>query len=199
MQLTHVRGLAFAVCRERGMSSMLDTGAVLIDAATSPDRADEALSTLAPLIPGLHYFRWDRASSMQSRGTAGHWKLRLCRLRKGHIPSGSGAMYPKGLFEKAPYQALYPCPPFTCAALVPHRPQRFNPVDERYGMELDCVDPQQWAALQVRMHGALALKPCPAVIAASTAACGLAGCQLAPTPAVASAPHCVFRFYLTGL
>ncbi len=40
------------------MSSMLDTGAVLIDAATSPDRADEALSTLAPLIPGLHYFRW---------------------------------------------------------------------------------------------------------------------------------------------
>ncbi|KXZ56156.1 hypothetical protein GPECTOR_1g133 [Gonium pectorale] len=51
-------GAAPSVRRERGAHAVLDTGAVLVDAATSPDRADEALSTLLPLVPGLRYFRF---------------------------------------------------------------------------------------------------------------------------------------------
>ncbi|GFR41419.1 hypothetical protein Agub_g2103, partial [Astrephomene gubernaculifera] len=51
-------GTAPSVRRERGAHAVLDTGAVLVDAATSPDRADEALSTLLPLVPGVRYFRF---------------------------------------------------------------------------------------------------------------------------------------------
>ncbi|KAG2497865.1 hypothetical protein HYH03_004131 [Edaphochlamys debaryana] len=51
-------GAAPTVRRERGAHAVLDTGAVLVDAATSPDRADEALSTLLPLVPGARYFRF---------------------------------------------------------------------------------------------------------------------------------------------
>ena len=40
------------------ISSVMDTGLVLMDAATSPDRADEALSVLMPLVPGARYFRY---------------------------------------------------------------------------------------------------------------------------------------------
>ncbi|KAG2446236.1 hypothetical protein HXX76_000828 [Chlamydomonas incerta] len=51
-------GAAPSVRREKGAHAMLDTGAVLVDAATSPDRADEALSVLLPLVPGCRYFRF---------------------------------------------------------------------------------------------------------------------------------------------
>ncbi|GLI68628.1 hypothetical protein VaNZ11_013106, partial [Volvox africanus] len=51
-------GTAPPVRRERGAHAVLDTGAVLVDAATSPDRADEALATLLPLVPGARYFRF---------------------------------------------------------------------------------------------------------------------------------------------
>lgn len=43
--------------RDRGMSSVMDTGAVLIEAASSAERAHEALSTVLPMVPGLKYFR----------------------------------------------------------------------------------------------------------------------------------------------
>ncbi|KAM3362609.1 phospholipase A I [Capsicum galapagoense] len=59
----------------------LDTGQVLIESACSTDRVEEALSTLLPLLPDVHYFR-------------------------------------------------------------------FNPVDERCGMELDETDPAVWLKLE---------------------------------------------------
>ncbi|KFK43435.1 hypothetical protein AALP_AA1G125100 [Arabis alpina] len=37
----------------------LDTGQVLIESASSVDRVEEALSTLLPLLPEIHYFRFD--------------------------------------------------------------------------------------------------------------------------------------------
>lgn len=46
------------VRRDVGQYRLLDTASVLIDTATSPDRADEALSVLMPLVPGAKYFRW---------------------------------------------------------------------------------------------------------------------------------------------
>lgn len=36
---------------------MLDTGGVLIESACSVERVDDALSTLAPMVPGLKYYR----------------------------------------------------------------------------------------------------------------------------------------------
>ena len=43
--------------REKSMSAYLDTGNVLIESACSVDRVAAALATLAPMIPGLTYFR----------------------------------------------------------------------------------------------------------------------------------------------
>lgn len=37
----------------------LDTGQVLIESACSVDRVEEALSTVLPLLPGIHYFRFN--------------------------------------------------------------------------------------------------------------------------------------------
>lgn len=45
--------------RERSMSAYLETGNVLIESACSVDRADAALCTLLPLIPGIRYFRFN--------------------------------------------------------------------------------------------------------------------------------------------
>ena len=41
------------------MHSMVDTGALLIEAACSTERADEALSAALPLVPGLRYYRFE--------------------------------------------------------------------------------------------------------------------------------------------
>lgn len=43
--------------RERSMSAYFDTGSVLIESATDVQKVDAALSTLAQLIPDLHYYR----------------------------------------------------------------------------------------------------------------------------------------------
>ena len=45
--------------RERSVSAYLETGNVLIESACSVDRADAALCTLLPLIPGIRYFRFN--------------------------------------------------------------------------------------------------------------------------------------------
>ena len=45
--------------RERGISGFIDAGSILIESATSVSRSHEALSTFAPLVPGLKYFRFD--------------------------------------------------------------------------------------------------------------------------------------------
>lgn len=37
----------------------LDTGQVLIESACSIDRVEEALSTLLPMLPEIHYFRFN--------------------------------------------------------------------------------------------------------------------------------------------
>ena len=41
----------------QGLSGFLETGSILIESSTSVLRADEALSTLLPLVPGCRYFR----------------------------------------------------------------------------------------------------------------------------------------------
>jgi len=43
--------------REKSMSSYMDTGNVLIESACSVDRVASALAALAPLVPGLAYYR----------------------------------------------------------------------------------------------------------------------------------------------
>jgi hypothetical protein len=43
--------------RERSVSTYLETGNVLIESATDTQRVAAALATLAPLVPGLRYFR----------------------------------------------------------------------------------------------------------------------------------------------
>ena len=49
--------------REKGMHAYLDTGTVLIESACSTERTHGVLATLAPLVPGLRYFRY----ALQSR------------------------------------------------------------------------------------------------------------------------------------
>lgn len=44
--------------REKSMSAYVDTGNVLIESACSVDRVAAGLATLAPLVPGLTYFRY---------------------------------------------------------------------------------------------------------------------------------------------
>lgn len=47
--------------REKGLSSFMETGSILIESSTDVQRAEEALATLLPLVPGVKYFRF-RAS-----------------------------------------------------------------------------------------------------------------------------------------
>ncbi|KAL4431288.1 hypothetical protein ABPG75_006544 [Micractinium tetrahymenae] len=54
-------GLAPATRREKGLSSFMETGSILIESSTDVLRAEEALATLLPLVPGVKYFRF-RAS-----------------------------------------------------------------------------------------------------------------------------------------
>lgn len=61
-------GAVPVVRRPKSMSSYLDTGNVLIESACSIERVDESLATLAPMIPGLKYFRFnpvDDANNME--------------------------------------------------------------------------------------------------------------------------------------
>ncbi|PRW58490.1 phospholipase A I isoform X1 isoform A [Chlorella sorokiniana] len=51
-------GVSPAVRREKGLSSFMETGSILIESATSVSRADEALATLMPLVPGVKYLRF---------------------------------------------------------------------------------------------------------------------------------------------
>ena len=50
-------GLGPPVKRERSVSTVLDTGNVLIESACSTDRVDEAVATLLSLQPSIKYFR----------------------------------------------------------------------------------------------------------------------------------------------
>jgi hypothetical protein len=43
--------------RDKALSGFMDAGSILIESSTSVDRAHETLSTFAPLIQGLKYFR----------------------------------------------------------------------------------------------------------------------------------------------
>eukprot|EP00198_Chlamydomonas_reinhardtii_P013397 XP_001702734.1 predicted protein [Chlamydomonas reinhardtii] len=80
-------GAAPSVRREKGAHAMLDTGAVLVDAATSPDRADEALSTLLPLVPGCRYFRFQPVHER-------------CAMELDDVdPAHWAALQPSSLFE----------------------------------------------------------------------------------------------------
>jgi hypothetical protein len=45
--------------RDRGMSSYVDTGNILIESATSVERVHEALATTLPMVPHLRYFRFN--------------------------------------------------------------------------------------------------------------------------------------------
>lgn len=55
--------------RERSLSTYLETGGVLIESATDTERIAGALATLAPLVPGLRYFRCLLFSSAASHMT----------------------------------------------------------------------------------------------------------------------------------
>lgn len=37
----------------------MDTGQVLVESACSVDRVEEALSTLLPMLPEIHYYRFN--------------------------------------------------------------------------------------------------------------------------------------------
>lgn len=50
--------------RERSLSTYLETGSVLIESATDVERVAGALATLAPLVPGLRYFRCQVSSGI---------------------------------------------------------------------------------------------------------------------------------------
>ncbi|KAI8470882.1 MAG: hypothetical protein J3K34DRAFT_520933 [Monoraphidium minutum] len=51
-------GAAPPQARDRGMHSMMDTGALLVEAACSTDRTHEALATTLPLVAGIKYYRF---------------------------------------------------------------------------------------------------------------------------------------------
>jgi hypothetical protein len=44
--------------RGKGLSSVMDTGTVLVESACSTERVHEALATCLPLVPGVKYYRW---------------------------------------------------------------------------------------------------------------------------------------------
>jgi hypothetical protein len=55
------------------LAALAAAGALLVEAACSVDRVDEALRTTLPLVPGLHYYRWPCACACVShfRGEEG--------------------------------------------------------------------------------------------------------------------------------
>ena len=74
--------------RERSVSTYLETGNVLIESATDTQRIAAALATLAPLVPGLRYFRCAAASGPDATsGTI----LTKQALWPRHVWAGSAA------------------------------------------------------------------------------------------------------------
>ncbi|EFN59236.1 hypothetical protein CHLNCDRAFT_138222 [Chlorella variabilis] len=51
-------GLAPPARREKGLTSFMETGSILIESSTSVTRVEEAVATLLPLVPGVKYFRF---------------------------------------------------------------------------------------------------------------------------------------------
>ena len=45
--------------RDKGMSSFIDTGNIVIESATNVERVHEALATVTPLMPGVRYYRFN--------------------------------------------------------------------------------------------------------------------------------------------
>lgn len=45
--------------RDKGLSSFVDTGNILIESATNVERVHEALATMAPLMPNMKYYRFN--------------------------------------------------------------------------------------------------------------------------------------------
>jgi hypothetical protein len=45
--------------RGKGLSSVMDTGTVLVESACSTERVHEALATCLPLVAGVKYYRWE--------------------------------------------------------------------------------------------------------------------------------------------
>lgn len=45
--------------RDRGLSSFVDAGSILLESSTDVERVHEALATMTPLMPGLKYFRFN--------------------------------------------------------------------------------------------------------------------------------------------
>ncbi|XAR65626.1 Phospholipase A(1) [Bertholletia excelsa] len=79
----------------------LDTGQVLIESACSVDRADEALSTLLPLLPEIHYFRFnpvDERCDMELDETDPTIWLKLEAATEEYIQNNSHAL--KSLCER---------------------------------------------------------------------------------------------------
>ena len=82
--------------RERSVSTYLETGNVLIESATDTQRIAAALATLAPLVPGLRYFRCAAASGPDATsGTMlikqAHWPRHVwagVQPDSGHVHAG---------------------------------------------------------------------------------------------------------------
>lgn len=78
--------------RERSLSTYLETGSVLIEAATDTEQVAAAMATLAPLVPGLHYFRSPPPSppaSTRHRHVAPH--VSQARRSSEHLIAGRAA------------------------------------------------------------------------------------------------------------
>ena len=108
--------------------------------STSVSRADEALSTLMPLIPGVKYLRWAPAGSPCG--------AQLC------CPHGLATAGVTGMLGTSVRLArTLHCPP-CCSPLIDLPaplhvpPPRFCANDPRCNMELDEVDPERWAQLE---------------------------------------------------
>jgi hypothetical protein len=71
--------------RERSVSTYLETGNVLIESATDTQRIAAALGTLAPLVPGLRYFRYAALPGPLQKST---YSVCTCAVCLRHVRAG---------------------------------------------------------------------------------------------------------------
>ena len=160
-------GLGPPVKRERSVSTVLDTGNVLIESACSTDRVDEAVATLLSLQPSIKYFRCVCVCVCLLYA----YNLCVCVCHYAYM-CGCACMYVYafvcvcvcvcggGVLKTWPGTHTHLCdlldapPPWiqvpTSVSDAPPSPpgSRFQPVDERCNMELDEIDPSLWSRLQ---------------------------------------------------
>lgn len=129
--------------RERSLSTYLETGSVLIESATDTERVAGALATLAPLVPGLRYFRCvlPRCFTQATVNVPYMLILREALWPQGSVDNWQHCCRQRLAVAGSPYLPVK-------APMMTNGLCRFCPEDPRCGMELDEINPDKWAALE---------------------------------------------------